>query len=160
MKRVLSALLMLAAVSGAAGAEPTAPVMARLDGAIKHNLGRPYVLGSAGNKSYDCSGFVWRVLTEAGVFIKRSSARKYYFAMPKVTAEGDEPDYRFGQLVFFDDLRHVGIVENRDNFFHAQTGQGTRRSAFEPYWRSKVMGFRAIPLTAAPDGAALAQRDN
>jgi hypothetical protein len=49
---------------------------------------------------------------------------------------------------FFDDLKHVGIVDNHDGFFHAETGHGTRRSGFEPYWRRKVVGFRSIPQVA------------
>lgn len=145
-------LLILATGTSAAAADVT-----RLDQAIRKNLGRPYVLGSAGIKSYDCSGFVWRVLTDAGVFIKRSSARKYYFALPKVEGDADAR-YSFGQLVFFDDLRHVGIVEDEAGFFHAQTGLGTRRSAFDPYWRGRVIGFRALPSATTAASPSLATR--
>lgn len=158
MRGLLRAVLLLLAASSAIGTAAADTDQARLEQAVKKNLGRPYVLGSAGVKSYDCSGFVWRVLADAGVFIKRSSARKYYFAMPKV-ADDAHPEYGFGQLVFFDDLRHVGIVENQDTFFHAQTGQGTRRSPFEPYWRSKVIGFRAIPLSDPEESPAVASHE-
>lgn len=152
---VLLGLVLSAGISGVAAADTD---LTRLERAISKNLGRPYVLGSTGIKSYDCSGFVWRVLTDAGVFIKRTSARKYYFAMPEVEG-GKEAQYAFGQLVFFDDLRHVGIVADEESFFHAQTGQGTRRSPFDPYWRTKLIGFRAIPLSTAAGSPAVAARD-
>lgn len=162
MTRAVIALCGLLLASGGicaedSGAEPATALP--LEKAIAKNLGRPYVMGSTGNKSYDCSGFVWRVMTGAGLFIKRSTARKYYFAMPKV--EGDAASqYAFGRLVFFDDLKHVGIVDNEDGFFHAETGHGTRRSGFAPYWRGKVVGFRAIPQVAdssAPAGGTAHQ---
>lgn len=158
MIRARLALLILSLTAGVSTALAADPGLTRLEQAINKNLGRPYALGSAGNKSYDCSGFVWRVLADAGVFIKRSSARKYYFAMPKVAGDADA-QYAFGQLVFFDDLRHVGIVADQRSFFHAQTGQGTRRSPFDPYWRTKVVGFRTIPLSAPSEAPALATRE-
>jgi cell wall-associated NlpC family hydrolase len=151
MKRLAIALWCVALAHSATGADEVLPasgsVALPLEQAIKKNLGRPYAMGSTGSKSYDCSGFVWRVMTDAGVFIKRSTARKYYFAMPKVE-DGSANQYAFGQLVFFDDLKHVGIVDSHHGFFHAETGHGTRRSKFEPYWRGKVVGFRAIPRVA------------
>jgi len=105
------------------------------------NLGRPYVWGATGHKSYDCSGFVWRMLADNGVLIKRTTARKLYMAtQPVEKAE-------FGTLVFFDDLKHVGIVRDKDTFFHAATSQGTTHAHFEPYWKPKIVGFRKMPLS-------------
>ena len=42
---------------------------------IENHLGRPYVWGSSGLKSFDCSGFVWRVMYENGILLKRTTAR-------------------------------------------------------------------------------------
>jgi cell wall-associated NlpC family hydrolase len=108
--------------------------------AIERNLGRPYVWGAAGMKSFDCSGFVWRVMSENGILLKRTTARKLYLCLPPA---GDR--WKFGNLVFFDDLKHVGIVNGHADFYHAQTGRGTTRSPFDPYWRRKVYGFRTLP---------------
>jgi len=109
---------------------------------IQKNLGRPYVWGAAGLKSFDCSGFIWRVLYENGILMKRTTARKYYM-MLKPVPKTDE--WKFGTLVFFDDLKHVGIVDDSSAFYHAQTSIGTNRSTMNSFWRNKVYGFRSLP---------------
>jgi hypothetical protein len=111
---------------------------------IERHLGRPYVFGTAGLKSFDCSGFVWRIMADNGIMIKRTTARKLYLCLP-----GMERDscYRAGALVFFDNLKHVGIVRDQGSFYHAQVSKGTNLSAFEPYWRDKIYGFKKIPLS-------------
>jgi hypothetical protein len=53
--------------------------------------------------------------------------------------------WKFGTVVFFDDLKHVGIIENEKSFFHAQTSLGTNRSSMNLFWRSKIYGFRKLP---------------
>jgi cell wall-associated NlpC family hydrolase len=113
----------------------------KLKDAIEHNLGKPYVWGSTGMKSYDCSGFVWRMLLEDGVMLKRTTARKLYMSLPSVKP-GEE--WQFGQIVFFDSMKHCGFVNSRRDFYHAQTSRGTNLSSFEPYWRGKVCGLRAV----------------
>ncbi len=110
--------------------------------AIESHLNRPYVWGACGMKSFDCSGFVWRVMFESGVMVKRTTARKYYMAMPAVRREHR---YASGTLVFFDDLKHCGIVADENSFYHSQSSIGTNLSKFDPYWRPKVYGFRAFP---------------
>jgi cell wall-associated NlpC family hydrolase len=109
---------------------------------VEKYLGRPYVWGAAGLKSFDCSGFVWRIMLENGIMLKRTTARKLYMSLPRVTKDSS---YVSGVLVFFDNLKHVGIVKNRETFYHAQVSRGTNLSAFDPYWRSKICGFRRMP---------------
>lgn len=109
---------------------------------IERHLRRPYVWGSSGLKSFDCSGFVWRVMHENGVHIKRTTARKYYMTLPKVPADDR---WSFGNIVFFSDLKHCGIVDTRETFYHAAVTAGTHRSRFDPHWRPKVSGIRAMP---------------
>ena len=58
-----------------------------LQTAIQKHLGRPYVWGATGLKSFDCSGFVWRVMYENGILLKRTTARKLYLTLPKATPE-------------------------------------------------------------------------
>jgi cell wall-associated NlpC family hydrolase len=111
--------------------------------AIQSHLGRPYVWGAAGLKSFDCSGFVWRVMADNGILIKRTTARKFYQTLPRATrAEQSE----FGTLVFFDDLKHVGIIDGPAAFYHSESSIGTNRSAMTPFWRNKIFGFRKIPV--------------
>ncbi|MEW6586590.1 MAG: NlpC/P60 family protein [Nitrospirota bacterium] len=110
---------------------------------VEKYLGKPYVWGAVGLKSFDCSGFVWRVMAENGILIKRTTARKLYMSLPRVAKDGR---YNSGALVFFDNLKHVGIVKDRESFYHAQVSRGTNLSEFSPYWRRKVCGFRRLPI--------------
>ncbi|MBI4473590.1 MAG: C40 family peptidase [Acidobacteria bacterium] len=109
---------------------------------IQKHLGRPYVWGATGVKSFDCSGFIWRVMYENGILMKRTTARKFYMILPKASKEGQAS---FGTLVFFDDLKHVGIIDNAGAFYHAQVSLGTNRSNMTPFWKRKIYGFRKIP---------------
>ncbi len=111
--------------------------------AIERHLGRPYVWGACGLKSFDCSGFVWRVMYDNGVLMKRTTARKLYFSLPRTT---QKDRWNFGNIVFFDNMKHCGIVNDSGSFFHAQTSKGTNRSEFTPFWRSKVCGVRKIAV--------------
>jgi len=106
-------------------------------------LGRPYVWGAVGLKSFDCSGFIWRVMFENGILIKRTTARKLYMSLPRIPKGGSCDS---GALVFFNNLKHVGLVNDRDSFYHAQVSMGTNLSAFDPYWRRKICGFRRLPI--------------
>jgi hypothetical protein len=54
--------------------------------------------------------------------------------------------YDTGSLVFFDNLKNVGIVKDRETFYHAQVSKGTNLSSFDPYWRRKICGFRGMPI--------------
>ena len=139
------------AVAPAAPAAPTAPdanpFLTKLRSAIDLHLGKPYVWGATGLKSYDCSGFVWRVMTDAGLLVKRTTARKYYMCLPKID---DAAKWQFGTIVFFDDLKHCGIVADKTGFYHAQLSKGTNRSDYRPFWRPKVYGFRGMPAPAGP----------
>jgi len=109
---------------------------------IERHLGRPYVWGACGLKSFDCSGFVWRVMQENEILVKRTTARKYYMSLPKVS---DEERWNFGNIVFFSNLKHCGIVDTRETFYHAAVSTGTHLSRFDPFWRRRISGVRAIP---------------
>ena len=57
--------------------------------------------------------------------------------------------WNFGTLVFFDDLKHIGIVDSSTYFYHAQVSAGTNRSQMNSFWRPKVYGFRQLPIPSA-----------
>jgi len=117
--------------------------------AIEERLGIPYRMGATGPNRYDCSGFVWSVFQQAGVGFTRSSARSLWqeFAPP---TEGEK--FKFGTLVFFNNLHHVGIVADENGFFHASSSHGIMYSRFDDYWTKRVSGFRRVPLA---QGSAL-----
>lgn len=130
--------------TGPASVEPGAGSPEHLRACIERHLGRPYVWGATGLKSFDCSGFVWRTMLEHGVFLKRTTARKYFMCLKKVD---EKQKWSFPNLVFFDDLQHVGIVNDKGTFYHSQSSRGTNLSSFDPYWRGRVCGFRAMPVS-------------
>jgi peptidoglycan endopeptidase LytE len=113
--------------------------------AIDVRIGAPYVYGSSGPRVFDCSGFVWSVFQSAGVNFERGSARGFWSTFLPVS--GDEK-YKFGTLVFFNNLKHVGIVADENGFYHASTSQGVTYSPFNEYWTNRITGFRRVPLSA------------
>jgi len=149
MRRVIFVLLM-AASAFAAGPQPSDsrgnPAAQdgwdRIKAAVENYLGRPYIWGACGLKSFDCSGFVWRVMADNGLLIKRTTARKLYMSLPRVP---NRDRFAAGNIVFFDNLKHCGIIADSKTFYHAQSSVGTNLSTFDPYWRSKICGYRAMP---------------
>ena len=133
------------------GAAPMPGPRLRVQAVIERHLGRPYVWGSSGLKSFDCSGFVWRVMYENGILIKRTTARKYFLTLPKVS---DDERWAFGNIVFFSNLKHCGIVQTPETFYHAAVSAGTHVSRFDPLWRLRVSGVRAMPGLARPVATA------
>lgn len=122
----------------------TAEIESSLYKAINDRLGLPYLWAGTDDRGYDCSGFVWRVFREAGVDFDRNSARNLWQVLPEAI---QEEFTRFGTLVFFQGLDHVGIVRDADSFYHASTSEGVTLSyfdKFEKYWRSRVIGYRRI----------------
>lgn len=116
---------------------------------IESRLGIPYRYGSTGPNRYDCSGFVWSVFNDAGINFTRQSARTLWsMAIP---VSGDER-YKFGTLVFFNGLGHMGIVADENGFYHASSSKGITYSPFKGYWEKRIVGFRR--LTSTPEAPA------
>ncbi len=142
-----------------APAGPTIPVPAgRFDQllltAIQSHLGLPYHYAGTGPDAFDCSGFVWRTYQEAGFEFSRGPARSYWatFAAPS-----ENEQYKFGNLVFFSGLAHVGIVVDEKGFYHASRHHGVIYSKFDDYWTSRIDGFRRVPIESMPIPAASAK---
>ena len=118
--------------------------------AIGERLGAPYSYGAAGPYSFDCSGFVWSVFQEIGVRFDRGSARTLW---ERFTPAREDEEVKFGTLVFFNGLRHVGIVADEHGFYHASRTNGVAYSPFNQYWLDRIDGFRRIPLPSVLAGA-------
>jgi len=114
----------------------------RLLSSIQNKLGIPYLYGSMGPNRYDCSSFVWKVFQEAGLAFTRTSARSFWSQFEPVY--GDDR-YKFGTLVFFNNLGHVGIVADENGFYQASSSKGITYSPFKGYWEKRIVGFRRIP---------------
>lgn len=115
----------------------------RMTMGMRSRIGIPYRLGTTGPNRYDCSGLVWSVFQDAGISFIRTSARNYYNTFEPVY--GDER-YKFGTLVFFNGLGHVGIVIDENTFYHASLSKGVTFSPFAGYWEKRIVGFRRVPM--------------
>jgi cell wall-associated NlpC family hydrolase len=114
--------------------------------AIDQRLGSPYSWGATGPSAFDCSGFVWSIFQSAGITFERGSARTLW---ARFAPAAPDEQYKFGTLVFFSGLAHVGVVADQNGFYHASRHHGVVYSPFNDYWLARIDGFRRVPLPAA-----------
>lgn len=119
--------------------------------AIESHLGATYRYNTTGPDTFDCSGLVWRAFDDAGVNFQRGPARSYWAVFE---APPKEEQFKFGTLVFFSGLKHVGIVADEKGFYHSSRRHGVIYSPFNDYWVSRIDGFRRVPLEGLPRIAA------
>jgi len=124
-----------------------APFQTQLLTAIESHLGATYRFNTTGPETFDCSGLVWRAFNDIGVNFQRGPARSYWatFAAPS-----KDEQFKFGNLVFFSNLSHVGIVADEKGFYHSSRHHGVVYSPFNEYWLSRIDGFRKVPLEGMP----------
>lgn len=102
------------------GVSPTyeAPVASSVGAAVVNaamsRLGAPYVWGSAGPTTFDCSGLVVWAFAQAGI-----SLPHYSYSQMSGGAAVSFSDLQPGDLVFFNGGSHVGIYVGGGNFVHA-----------------------------------------
>jgi hypothetical protein len=125
----------------------THDMAAMLENAISKRLGIRYRFYGKDDRGYDCSGFVWRVFQDAGADFERVAARTLWRQLPEASHEDTK---RFGTLVFFNGLKHVGIVRDAYSFYHASRSQGVTVSFFDGYWGRRVTGYRRAPTPILP----------
>lgn len=83
----------------------------------KKLVGKPYVYGSTGPNSFDCSGFIVYVYRQFGISLPRTSQAQAY-----VGNRIGKSDLLPGDLVFsntYGTLSHVGIYIGNGKFVHA-----------------------------------------
>jgi peptidoglycan endopeptidase LytE len=117
----------------------------QLMSAIDQRLGSPYRWGATGPNRFDCSGFVWAIYQATGINFERVSAANLFARFEPVPVE---EQFKFGTLVFFSGLAHVGVVANEKGFYHASRHHGVIYSEFNDYWLKRIDGFRRVPLNA------------
>jgi cell wall-associated NlpC family hydrolase len=132
-----------ASAAANASAVSLAAFRARMMTAMYSKLGKPYIWGASGPNAFDCSGLVWSVFSEAGITMERTSAATMWRTFEPATGEDR---YKFGTLVFFNKLGHVGIVIDQDTFYQASSSKGVTISNFAGYWEKRIVGFRHVPL--------------
>ena len=118
-------------------------------------IGRPYVWGAEGPRSFDCSGLTHYVFRQIGITLPRRAVNQSEF--------GDATRrLRRGDLVFFStDTRrslvtHVGIYEGSGVMIDASKSGGRvqRDNLGDDYWAARFMGARRITSDIAWRGGA------
>jgi peptidoglycan endopeptidase LytE len=117
----------------------------QLMAAIDQRLGSPYRWGATGPNRFDCSGFVWAIYQATGVNFERVNAANLFARFEPAPVE---EQFKFGTLVFFSNLKHVGVVADEHGFYHASRHHGVIYSEFNDYWLKRIDGFRRVPLNA------------
>lgn len=110
--------------------------------AIDQRLGSRYRWGATGPNRFDCSGFVWSIFQATGITFERASARNLFARFEPAPVE---EQFKFGTLVFFSGLTHVGVVADERGFYHASRRHGVIYSEFSEYWMKRIDGFRRVP---------------
>lgn len=144
-----------ASVDAEAEAEEKADAEQRdriIDKAMKY-LGTPYVHGTAGPRSFDCSGFTSYVFGKENISLSRCSRTQYTQGTPVV---GGISNLRRGDLVFFGGSRatrtvgHVGIVVDVEEdgksftFVHAARGGVKVTRSNSSYYSRRYIGARRV----------------
>jgi cell wall-associated NlpC family hydrolase len=114
---------------------------AQLVGFARGLLGTPYVYGGTTPQSgFDCSGFTSFVYAHFGIVLPHSSG-----AQSVVGRHVARSALRPGDLVFFDDLGHVGIYVGNGLFIHApHTGSSVSIDSLAGWYSATYDGARRI----------------
>jgi cell wall-associated NlpC family hydrolase len=137
----------------------------------KDYIGKPYVYGSQGPTSFDCSGFIRYVFSKTGVIDNVNDTKKIprtasgIYSSPsvsKITFNDIQP----GDLVFFKSgskISHIGLISNVTNneknekifhMVHASSSSGiqdTEKTNYtktgvnkNSYWAPKIAGYGRV----------------
>jgi cell wall-associated NlpC family hydrolase len=109
-------------------------------------VGYPYAYGGADPSGFDCSGFVYWVLSQVGISAPRSSYDQVLIGR-RVALEDLQP----GDLVFFEDtfgpgVSHSAIYVGNGRMIHAiSEGNGVELSyLYSGYWAGAYYGARRV----------------
>ena len=109
----------------------------------KKHLGKPYVYGSSGPHSFDCSGFTSYVYRQLGYNINRTAAAQFSNGV-YVSKDQLKP----GDLVMFGRgyINHVGIYIGNNQFIHAENARtGVVITSMDAsYYASTYAGARRV----------------
>ena len=106
--------------------------------ALKY-LGVKYQWGGATPAGFDCSGLVMYVYAQLGIILPHYAAAQYGLGVPVPKSE-----LQPGDLVFFDNLDHVGIYIGGGDMVHApQTGDVVKIEAISDFG-NRYVGARRL----------------
>lgn len=109
-------------------------------------LGCPYVAGGASPSGFDCSGFVYYVLKQAGLSPYRTPDSQFTQG-----TSVKKSDLQVGDVVFFSSnsgrsITHVGIYSGNGQFIHAPNSRSvvSYSDLTSGYWANTYYGARRI----------------
>jgi peptidoglycan DL-endopeptidase CwlO len=109
---------------------PPSQVGSRVVSIAMQYLGRPYVWGAAGPYSFDCSGLVTYVFAQVGISLPHFAASQWEYGT-YVPVDQLQP----GDLVFFENLGHVGIYVGGGEYIQApQPGDVVKITPLSDPW--------------------------
>ncbi|MFD1935999.1 MULTISPECIES: C40 family peptidase [Nonomuraea] len=113
--------------------------------------GTPYVWGGTSPSGYDCSGLMLRAYEKAGIELPRVARDQYQAFDKKIKWENLKP----GDLVFFSNLGHVGMISKDGYMVHApRSGDVVKEEKLSPWRRQAFVGA----VRPDPKGVAQSRR--
>ncbi|MCG3083695.1 MULTISPECIES: peptidoglycan endopeptidase [unclassified Anoxybacillus] len=107
----------------------------------KKYMGAKYLFGAPTTRTdvFDCSSFTYRVYSENGITLPRTSREQAL-----VGTEVPLASVRKGDLIFFDTdgdgvINHVSIVADSETLLHAATSTGVAFANMKPYWAPRAV---------------------
>lgn len=107
--------------------------------------GVPYVWSGSSPSGFDCSGFVYYIFNQSGIFIPRMADEQFQVGLSVNSSE-----LQVGDLVFFSTYEpgpsHTGIYIGNDQFIHASSAAGkvTITALSKPYYQTRYLGARRM----------------
>ncbi|WP_081976111.1 C40 family peptidase [Ureibacillus manganicus] len=111
----------------------------------KQYLNIPYRWGGTTTSGFDCSGYVFKVFSDLGIELPRTSRTQY-----GVGVDVKKEDLQPGDLVFFNTLgngvSHVGIYYGDGKFINSQSFKGVSITDINDpkYWGARFVGAKRV----------------
>lgn len=132
---------------------PAGPVASRIVAAAESKIGSPYVFATAGPRTFDCSGFTWWVMGQAGINYGRGST---YTEWSSGIGDGwqrgrDDAELQVGDLIYSRPSSqgpgHAGVYVGGGEMIHASSGGGRvmRSDITEGYYARNFVGWLRAP---------------
>jgi cell wall-associated NlpC family hydrolase len=103
-------------------------------------LGVRYVYGGESPSGFDCSGLVQYAYRQVGVSLPRTTYEQYRVGEPIPRSE-----LQPGDLLFFDNVGHVGIYVGGGRFIHApHTGTVVQFGTLSGWYAAHFVGARRV----------------
>ena len=149
-RRLLLLVICLLVVAALAAAYWSPAVrIYRVERAALAQQGKPYVFGTAGPDSFDCSGLMKYAYAAAGVTLDHNT--RSVASDDRYRTISDPSQLRRGDLVYFDtianatEIDHVGLWLGRGRFVHASSSGGeVMISEFDEKWQSRFVLAKRI----------------